>query len=86
MILDGEVAIRIDGADRARLGRGDFFGDISALLGEPPVADVVALGPLRVLHLPGPSLRQFLLDHPRVLLRMFVDQTRRLRNASQWRR
>jgi len=86
VILDGDVAIRIDGEERARLGRGDFFGEVSVLLGEAPVADVVALKPLRVLHLAGPSLRQFLLDHPRVLLRMFVDQTRRLRNANQWRR
>ena len=27
------------------LGRGDFFGEVSILLGEPPIADVVALAP-----------------------------------------
>jgi CRP/FNR family transcriptional regulator, cyclic AMP receptor protein len=86
VILDGDVAIRIDGEERARLRRGDFFGEVSALLGEAPVADVVALGPLRVLHLAGPDLREFLLAHPQVLLRMLVDQTRRLRTANQWRR
>ena len=86
VILEGEVAIRIDGAERARLSRGDFFGEVSVLLGEPPVADVVALRPLRCVHLPGPTLRDFLLAHPQVLLRMLVDQTRRLRTANQWRR
>jgi len=86
VIVDGEVAINIDGQERARLGRGDFFGEVSVLLGEAPVADVIALRPLRCLHLPGPALRDFLLAHPRVLLRMLVDQTRRLRNANQWRR
>jgi CRP-like cAMP-binding protein len=86
VILEGDVSIRIDGEERARLGRGDFFGEVSVLLGEAPVADVVALGPLRALHLAGPSLRQFLLAHPQVLLRMLIDQTRRLRNANQWRR
>ena len=55
VILEGEVTVRIDGEDRARLGKGDFFGEMSLLLGEPPVADVVALTPLRVLHLAGPT-------------------------------
>ena len=45
VILDGEVAVRIDGEDRARLGKGDFFGEMSILLGEPPVADIVAAAP-----------------------------------------
>jgi CRP-like cAMP-binding protein len=86
VILEGDVAIRIDGEERARLGRGDFFGEVSVLLGESPVADVVALRSLRAVHLAGPELREFLLAHPHVLLRMLVDQTRRLRNANQWRR
>ena len=37
-ILDGEAAIEIDGVERARLGRGEFFGEVSVLLGEPPTA------------------------------------------------
>src|SRR5687768_9613070 len=51
VILDGEVAIKIDGEERARLQKGDFFGEMSILLGEPPVADVVTTRPLHVLHL-----------------------------------
>ena len=45
----GRGAIVIDGQQRATLGKGEFFGDVSILLGEPPVADVVAKRPLRVL-------------------------------------
>ena len=45
VILDGEAAVVIDGEQRATLGRGDFFGEVSILLGEPPVADVVATPP-----------------------------------------
>lgn len=86
VILEGEVTIRVDGEDRARLGRGDFFGEVSILLGEPPVADVVALSPLRTAHLAGSQLADFLVDHPRVMYRLLRDQTRRLRNANQWRR
>ncbi len=45
VILDGTADIRIDGTQRATLGRGDFFGEVSILLGEPPTADVVAATP-----------------------------------------
>jgi CRP-like cAMP-binding protein len=85
VILDGEVAIRIDGEERARLAKGDFFGEMSVLLGEPPVADVVALRQLHVLHLGGPELEGFLRDHPSVMLRMLKTVALRLRNASRWR-
>jgi CRP/FNR family transcriptional regulator, cyclic AMP receptor protein len=86
VILDGEVAILVDGEERARLGRGDFFGEASILLGEQPLADVVASRPLRTLHLAGSQLQDFLIDHPRVMHRMLIEQTRRLRNANLWRR
>ena len=51
IILDGEASIVVDGEQRTTLGRGDFFGEVSILLGESPVADVVAVGPMRVLFL-----------------------------------
>lgn len=85
VILEGEVAIRASGRDVAVLGRGDFFGEVSALLGEPPSADVVAIHSLRCLHLAGPALHDFLLAHPAVMYRMLLDQTRRLRNTTRAR-
>jgi CRP-like cAMP-binding protein len=85
VILDGEVAIRIDGEERARLSKGDFFGEMSVLLGEPPVADVVATRQLHVLHLGGPELEGFLREHPPVMFRMLKTIALRLRNASRWR-
>jgi CRP-like cAMP-binding protein len=83
VILDGEVAVRTGGRDAAILGRGDFFGEVSALLGEPPSADVVALHAMRCLHLAAPALRPFLVAHPAVMYRMLVDQTRRLRTTTR---
>ena len=85
VILDGEVAVRIDGEDRARLRKGDFFGEMSVLLGEPPVADVVAVRNLHALHLSGPELEPFLKRHPEVMYRMLQSVARRLRNANRWR-
>lgn len=85
VILDGEVGVRIDGQEIARLAKGDFFGEMSVLLGEPPVADVVALRQLDVLHLGGPELEGFLREHPPVMFRMLKTLAVRLRNASRWR-
>lgn len=85
VILDGDAAIRVDGTDRATLSRGDFFGEVSVLLGESPVADVVALSALRCLVLPGTQVEPFLTSHPKVMYRMLQAQARRLRNANRWR-
>ena len=85
IILEGEAAIVVDGQQRATLGRGEFFGEVSILLGESPVADVVALHPMRCLVLSGPAVEAFLVAHPRVMYRMLQAQARRLRNANRWR-
>lgn len=85
VILDGEAAVRIDGEDRATLARGDFFGEVSVLLGEVPTADVVALRPLRCLVLSGLEVQEFLTATPRVMFRMLQAEARRLRNTLQWR-
>ena len=85
VILDGDAAVRIDGEERARLGRGEFFGEVSALLGDNPVADVVALQPLRVLHLPGEQVKELLTTHPTVMYRMLQTLARRLRAANRRR-
>ena len=85
VILEGEAAIRINGETRAVLTRGDFFGEVSVLLGEPPTADVVALRPLRCIVLPGQETEAFLVSYPRVMYRMLQAQARRLRNANLWR-
>jgi CRP-like cAMP-binding protein len=85
VILEGEAAVVVDGEQRATLSRGDFFGEVSILLGEPPVADVVALRPLRCLVLSGPATEPFFVGHPRVMFRMLQAQARRLRNANRWR-
>lgn len=82
VILDGEVSVDIDGAERTRLGRGEFFGELSILLGEAPVADITARTPLRVLNLAGPDLQPFLLAHPQVMYRMLQSVSRRLVRAN----
>lgn len=83
VILEGEVSVRVDGEDVARLGRGDFFGEISLILDEPPIADVVTVSPVRALLLAGPDLHGFLLAYPAVMYRMLQSVSRRLERANR---
>ncbi len=83
IVLEGEAAAVADGKRVNTLGRGDFFGEISVLLGEPPSADIVAVRPLRCLVLAGSNLREFLVTHPAVCYRILQAEARKLRNATR---
>ena len=82
-VLEGEVAVRLAGREIARLGRGEFFGEISVLLGTPPMADVVAASLVRCLVVPEPDVETFLVERPRILYRMFQAEARRLMAAER---
>jgi CRP-like cAMP-binding protein len=84
VILDGTASIRVDGVDRSTLRPGDYFGEISCLLGEPPTADIVAQRPLRCLVLPGDALEGFLVAHPKVLFRLLQGEARKVRTTTKW--
>ena len=83
IILEGEAVV-IAGTTRVNtLRRGDFFGEISVLLGEAPVADIVATRQLRCLVLAGDRLEEFLKSNPRVCYRILQAEARKLRNATR---
>jgi len=84
IILEGTAAIRVNGVDRSALKAGDYFGEISCLLGEVPVADIVAATPLRCLVLPASQLEGFLTAHPRVMYRLLQGEARKLKNTTKW--
>ena len=84
LVIDGQAAVQMDGEERTRLGRGEPFGEISAVLGEPAMADVVALGPLRYLLLPREQTKEFLTDHPELCFCLLQSEARRLRDPGRW--
>ena len=84
IILDGSAAIRIDGVDRATLRAGDYFGEISCLLGEAPTADIVAIGPLRCLVLAVTQVESFLKANPTVMYRLLQGEARKVRTTTKW--
>ena len=84
VILEGEASVVIDGHERARLIRGDFFGEISILTDAVPTADVIATTMLRCLTIPNNELKSFMLKQPSVMYRMLQVEARRLRAANVW--
>jgi CRP-like cAMP-binding protein len=85
VILEGEASVVVGGQERARLTRGDFFGEISILTDELPTADVVATTILRCLTIPNNELKALMLRQPNVMYRMLQVEARRLRTAIAWR-
>jgi CRP/FNR family cyclic AMP-dependent transcriptional regulator len=85
MIVEGEIGVVFEGEELAVLSRGSFFGEISALLGEPTVADVLARAPTRCLVVPAQDVRRFLLGFPLVMLHVLQTEARRLKTADESR-
>jgi CRP-like cAMP-binding protein len=84
VILDGEASVVEDGVRLRRLGRGEFFGEISVLTGDLPSADVVADTLLRCFVIPGEQLERLLLERPQVMLRLLRMEARRLQSSATW--
>ena len=85
VIVDGEVGIQLNDEEIAVLSKGSFFGEISVLLEEPTVADVLARTPLRCLYVPAEEVEDFLVANPRVMYRMLQTEARRLQATDELR-
>jgi CRP-like cAMP-binding protein len=85
IIVDGEVGVLLNDEELAVLSKGSFFGEISALLDEPTVADVIARTPLRCLLVPVEQVQDFLLANPKVMFRMLQTEARRLQVTDELR-
>jgi CRP/FNR family transcriptional regulator, cyclic AMP receptor protein len=79
------TAITEDGAEvvLAFRGPGDLLGELSALGGEPRVANVRALEPLDALALSAGDFDSFLISHPRLALVILRVVIARLRDADR---
>ena len=65
VVVSGEVSVRTDGAlgEVARLRRGDFFGEMSLLTGEPRAATVVACQDTTLLRVDRTPFAEILKAH-----------------------
>ena len=76
-ISSGAVEVVL-ASSNVRLGRGDFFGEMALLTGQPRGADVVALTYCQLLVLTKRDFQRFLQKHPRAqaeIDRVVADRT-----------
>lgn len=81
VILMGSAKVVRDGQDIARLGPGEFFGEVSMLDGRARTADVVADGSLRVIALSRETLRAALRSEPELGWRLLEVLAARIRGS-----
>jgi CRP-like cAMP-binding protein len=83
VIVDGTAAVRIDGRLVARLGPGDFVGEMALLERRCRTATVVAETPVRMM-ISGPGqFAELLVSAPNMTRKLLVGLAARLRTADQ---
>ena len=83
LILEGQCKVTIGGKTKAKLGPGDFFGEVALLDGGPRTATVTALTPLRLVGITGWVFRGLLMEHPTIALKTLEAVAGRLRAVSK---
>jgi CRP-like cAMP-binding protein len=83
VVMSGQVRVVRDGVTIARLGPGEFFGELSVLDGGPRIAQVVTDQPTRCLALATWDFERVLLEQPSLTLAILRELARRLRSVSE---
>lgn len=81
LIIDGTARVTVRGKPRARMGPGDFFGEISLLDGGPRTATVVAESPMRLLGLTQWVFKRLVEQNPAIATKVLKVMASRLRAA-----
>ncbi len=88
VIETGTVDVRRHGEDGrsvglARLGPGDWFGEMGVLLEEPRAATIVASSPVRARRLPREAFEQAMADDPAHAIQLMRQLAARLRDVDR---
>jgi CRP/FNR family cyclic AMP-dependent transcriptional regulator len=83
LILEGECNVTIGGRTKAKLGPGDFFGEVALLDGGPRTATVTAITPVKLVGITGWVFRGLLMEHPTIALKTLEGVAGRLRAVSK---
>ncbi|HEY8987852.1 MAG TPA: cyclic nucleotide-binding domain-containing protein [Candidatus Limnocylindrales bacterium] len=83
VIVEGQVRVVRDGQELARLGPGDFFGEMSVIDGLPRVAQVATTSDSRCLALASWEFERLINDHPRIGLAILRGLSARLRSRTE---
>jgi CRP-like cAMP-binding protein len=83
IIVEGTTEVTIGGRRKAKLGPGDFFGEIALLDGGPRTATVTATSDVKLLGLTEWTFRGLMLEHPQIAMKTLQAMAGRLRNATK---
>jgi CRP-like cAMP-binding protein len=83
VILEGKVRVVRKGRTIARLGKDDFFGELSLIDGGPRTADVVTDAPSRLLTLSRTEFRKLLSSEPALATRILEAMADRVRQLER---
>jgi len=83
LITNGQVEVRKGKKALAKLGAGEFFGEMALIDEAPRSADVVALEKTSCLMLTRWDLRGLIGAHPDIAIKMMMELARRLRMTNQ---
>ena len=83
VIVSGGVRVVRDGAEVAKLGPGDFFGELSVLDGRPRIAQVIADEATTCLAIATWDFEAVLMAEPRVALAILRGLAGRLRELTE---
>jgi len=81
LIVDGSVEVKSDSDILAKLGPGQFFGEMAVLDNQPRSADVVAAEPSRCFIVSEWSFKALISQNPKIALKMLQELVRRLRDT-----
>jgi len=83
LVLEGQVEVRKGQKTLAKLGAGDYFGEMALLSDAPRSADVVAVEKTKCLMITRWELRSIISSYPEVALKMLGELARRLSATNQ---
>ncbi|MDA4122491.1 MAG: cyclic nucleotide-binding domain-containing protein [Thaumarchaeota archaeon] len=83
LILDGEVEVRRRGKLLSKLGKGDFFGEMSLIDKQPRSADVIAMTPVTCFGLTSWIFSGIVRTEPDIAMNLMRELVRRLRGTNK---
>jgi CRP-like cAMP-binding protein len=83
VILEGEARVVRGGRTAARLGPGDFFGEMALIDEGPRTATVIAATPMTTIGIASWDFRPLVKRRPEMAWKLLVHMTGRLRIAQK---
>lgn len=81
VIVEGSVEVTKGDRVLARLGPGEFFGEVALFDSGPRTATVRTVTEVHAIQLPRPAFLEVVQDNPKLLLRMITTMALRFRDA-----